>query len=334
MTMTISSIARLRFRYRVGSRIRRDLVAAGSLVMQPQVRLGNPTPFTYDFTLLRDGGDLIVLPSEARPGTTIGMGRYRMAPYVHFFSLCPEVMGSFICDTSDGNEPGLARYKVSSSDPSSILLPDSYFFKSRGFANAAAASQHANVAWHNRSDTIVWRGTCTGAGKHPQPDTAIDDATVNVRSRLCLALRGVAGTDARISGTDRDNWPSRLFADLGIWADQRPEPQWLGDKFAIDVDGWTNTWSNLIVRLHYGCCVLKVDSQYGFRQWYYLNLRAWEHYVPVKADFSDLLEKIDWVRTNEARSREIAAAGQAFARTMTIESETAFALAAIRASAA
>jgi hypothetical protein len=27
-------------------------------------------------------------------------------------------------------------------------------------------------------------------------------------------------------------------------------------------------------------------------------LKAWEHYIPVKRDFSDLFEKIEWARQN------------------------------------
>src|SRR5690606_37830869 len=86
-----------------------------------------------------------------------------------------------------------------------------------------------------------------------------------------------------------------------------------------DVDGQTNTWSSLFIRMLLGCCVLKLDSKFGFRQWYYDRLKPWEHYVPVKADASDLGEQIEWVRANDGRAAEIAANGQRLARTITFE---------------
>jgi len=37
----------------------------------------------------------------------------------------------------------------------------------------------------------------------------------------------------------------------------------------------------------------------------------WVHFVPVKADLSDLLEKITWLRENDAKAKEIALNGRA-----------------------
>ncbi len=98
-----------------------------------------------------------------------------------------------------------------------------------------------------------------------------------------------------------------------------------GDKFAIDIDGWTNAWSNLLIRMHFGCCVLKVASADGYRQWWYDRLRPWEHFVPVRADMADLAEKVDWVRSNDVEAKAIASRGQQLARSMTLASETAIA---------
>ncbi len=75
------------------------------------------------------------------------------------------------------------------------------------------------------------------------------------------------------------------------------------------------------MRLLLGCCILKIQSQHGFRQWYYDRLKPWRHYVPVREDMSDLIEKIDWCRYHDADCAEIASAGQALARAMTVEGE-------------
>ena len=37
---------------------------------------------------------------------------------------------------------------------------------------------------------------------------------------------------------------------------------------------------------------------------------AWVHYVPVKNDQSDLIEKIEWLRSNDEKAREIGKNGR------------------------
>lgn len=58
--------------------------------------------------------------------------------------------------------------------------------------------------------------------------------------------------------------------------------------------------------------VLKQDSQYY--EHFYSHLKAGTHYIPVKRNLSDLLEKIKWAKENDAEAREVARAGQAAAR--------------------
>ena len=44
--------------------------------------------------------------------------------------------------------------------------------------------------------------------------------------------------------------------------------------------------------------------------------------MPVAANMSDMAEKIEWVRAHDTEAKAIAARGQAFARTLTFESQT------------
>lgn len=43
--------------------------------------------------------------------------------------------------------------------------------------------------------------------------------------------------------------------------------------------------------------VLKQDS--GYYEHFYNELRPWEHYIPIRADLGDLLEKIQWARDHD-----------------------------------
>jgi hypothetical protein len=68
-------------------------------------------------------------------------------------------------------------------------------------------------------------------------------------------------------------------------------------KMILDMDGWSSTWSATVWKMYSGSVLLKTKSKW--KQWYYHKLEPWVHYVPVKDDFSDLNDKIEWCLHNE-----------------------------------
>jgi uncharacterized membrane protein YgcG len=57
-----------------------------------------------------------------------------------------------------------------------------------------------------------------------------------------------------------------------------------------------------------GSVILKVDSKcVADQMWYFPLLKPFFDHVPVKADLSDLKEKIEWCRAHDAECRQIAA---------------------------
>ncbi len=253
---------------------------------------------------------------------------HRMAGAIYWLSLCPKAVEGISIDFSDGDQKSNAQYCWSAFDPKRGLLPDPLFFNALGFASIRDLASETAVEWHNRSDAIRWRGGPNGTGSISADPAAKFDAAVMQRVRLCMIASEGTALDAKIVPLQSVEDP---FGGKGKHLIGTPiaEPGWLGDKFAIDIDGHSNTWSNFLIRMHLGCCVFKVASQFGYRQWYYDRIEPWKHYVPVRADMLDLHEKIEWARSNPARAREIAQNGQAFARSMTFESETAHAVNAI-----
>ncbi len=59
--------------------------------------------------------------------------------------------------------------------------------------------------------------------------------------------------------------------------------------------------------------MLKVESAFGYRQWFYDRLTPWRHYVPVRADLADFDEKLAWLFSVPEEAARIARAGQALA---------------------
>lgn len=40
-------------------------------------------------------------------------------------------------------------------------------------------------------------------------------------------------------------------------------------------------------------------------EWFYKDLIPYKHYVPIKKDFSNLLEQIEWLKANDDKAFEI-----------------------------
>jgi hypothetical protein len=256
-------------------------------------------------------------------GSSVALLGGRSAVLVRLLADADPAVEGFMASLSDFCGDGLVGF--CSNRAGAILVPDPDFFNSHGYAGVRRIAAKA-TPWHRRSDTIVWRGATSGIGLRTDADMSVANPALIPRTRLCLALRGVPGTSAAFV----DDGPSRRrrldrqrLAAAGLLAGRIPVATWAHRRFAIDIDGNTNAWSNLFQRLLLGCCVIKVGSERDFRQWYYSDLVPWQHFVPVRPDLSDLVETIDWCRGHPDACAAIAAAGQALALSMTFERELA-----------
>lgn len=78
-------------------------------------------------------------------------------------------------------------------------------------------------------------------------------------------------------------------------------------KYIIIADGNVNTYG-LFWALGGNVAVLKQESdyvQYFETDIYHEPIQEWIHYVPIKRDFSDLIEKIEWLNNNENEGKKI-----------------------------
>lgn len=245
------------------------------------------------------------------------VGRKNITAYLYLLLHCPPEVEYLtgVCD--DGHRFTTARFAPSSRSNDIVAVPDCYFILRNGFLSERQFAEAQRLAWHDRRSTLTWRGGLNGDGILPRLPEDVDNPRTIQRARLCMRAQAIPDCNIKLIMPGNAGIPNALIGT------PRPEVDWLGDKYAIDIDGWTNAWSNLIIRLHFGCCVLKVASADGYRQWWYNDLVPWEHFVPVRADMFDLAEKLDWVRSHDSEAAAIARRGQALVRSMTLESETA-----------
>lgn len=272
-----------------------------------------------DFKIARlHGGYQVTLSALAHRRFVVG-SRHFLRAYLSWMDATSPDVREISINGSDGDRPSRAVFAASAPPGPHVPIPDPHFWLYEGFRRERALGASA-LDWDSRSDDVVWRGLGNGAGRLSLDRADRDDLTVVPRLRMCMLLAEVPGADVRVVGINEDGgaW-SEPARQSGLGARTIPAETWLGRKFAIDIDGQANTWSNLLVRMLFGCCVLKVNSAAGFRQWYYDRLRPFEHYIPVKADMSDFVEKIDWARSHPSEARAIAEGGRRFAQALDFE---------------
>ena len=72
----------------------------------------------------------------------------------------------------------------------------------------------------------------------------------------------------------------------------------------MTVDGNTCAWVRFPWQMISYSVPVKVESEKI--EYFYSGLEPWVHYVPIKADYSDLLENIQWLKENDEKAKKIA----------------------------
>lgn len=196
------------------------------------------------------------------------------------------------------------------------LIPDVYYINHHGYAQLRWEAQQHAPAWADRKSLVGWRGSVTGSGQYGSP-------TDIPRVRMAMICRELAAADVKLSGAHPTMSSVYSPDEINAFLAQQ---ELVGEfwhmahfstyRYSIDIDGHANAWS-FLEKMILGCCVLKVASPY--EQWFYDQVRPWEHYVPVREDLSDLAERIDWCRAHDEEARWIAENGRTLATSLSIE---------------
>ena len=78
-------------------------------------------------------------------------------------------------------------------------------------------------------------------------------------------------------------------------------------KYIISLDGNASSWLRGPEILGSNSVPLIVESEHT--PLYLDSWMPWQHYVPIKNDLSDLIEKIAYLRENDEKAKEIAQNG-------------------------
>ncbi|WP_372885610.1 glycosyl transferase family 90 [Shimia sp.] len=306
----------------IKSRAQKRLRPLVEVMPDLRVRFTAENDLVYDVAIEKTSGgfDLVLANRVAGPfrhlfNTVAG----RLPAMLYWRMMASDDVGRIVTHMSDGDHWSEGGFLFCTQRAEKTALPDLYFFNEMGFQALRDRAGDELLPWDQRSTDIVWRGGPNGNGYfNVFPDLADHPAT---RQRIRLAWHCM-GSEIDFGFPEPKHtayYP--VLKAAGMLRDRVEHTAWFGKKYAIDIDGFANSWDNLFHRLLMGCCVFKVASDFGFRMWYYDRLKPWEHYVPVRADFADLEERIAWARDHDAEARAIAENGRALANAMSFEAE-------------
>lgn len=230
----------------------------------------------------------------------------------------PEInQGSFVaCLGDEGFDgPSLA---FSSASGKSTLIPDAYFIASHGYADEKISYLANPRDFLQREDKAYWRGTDTGIWRY-QNKLLAPRTMVSLISRLRSDILNASLT--AIEARPGHEQLKSGYEQLNILSAREGQNEILNYRYQIDIDGNANSWNGFFLKLLSGAPVLKVKSEFGFKQWYYKKLDPWINFVPIASDLSDLIETIQFLQKNPILAESIGKQGQELALSLTYNSQ-------------
>lgn len=165
--------------------------------------------------------------------------------------------------------------------------------------------QPEQVAWAEKLDRAIFRGSLTGTGSCPKTNQRI--ALLMRHDGHDLDLRGTgANRRYRYCPLQRAIVVPSCDLDVGKQWYMPLHLQQERYRYSITIDGHSGA-DRLAALAGGGQIILKVAAPHHALcpdTWASLRMHAWEHYVPVQKDMSDLRDSLSWVRaSDDARSR-------------------------------
>lgn len=216
---------------------------------------------------------------------------------------------AFLVSTEDAcGDPGTVSL-CRPNGRANVLMPDTFYFFSNAYDDYKQRVIAGGRPWAERSDIVLWRGSTTGrlvTARNPFENRrmALAAYCANYPDIFDVKISSVG----QMSDADAEAVRQMLEARnlLAEWIDVELFEE---HKFALNIDGNASAFG-FFEKLSLGCCVLRVES--SFEQWFDRRIQPWVHYVPIAGDFSDLLEKAQFMRANPAFAEQIAKAGFEF----------------------
>jgi len=173
--------------------------------------------------------------------------------------------------------------------------------------------QENPVSWEEKVEKLFWRGT-PWDGKHFGMYT-FDNWKTFPRGQLVFqSQQSPHLIDAAFS-----QYPDKCREALNLCTQEFGATHFVSweamfrFKYQMAIDGVTCSFPATQWKLLSGSLTFKQESP--DIMYFYDELIPWKHFVPVRADLSDLQEKILWAKTHDAEAKQIGENGKEFVQT-------------------
>lgn len=165
------------------------------------------------------------------------------------------------------------------------------------------------VKWENKKEIALFRGGTTGCGTTVETNQRLKLADISHKQPLDdngnkYLDAGITNWNLRVRKLKGSDYLTTIYPedfDFDL-VERMPRNEQSKYKYIINVDGHVKAF-RLSSELNSGSVILLVDSKW--KLWYSDMLIPYEHYVPVKSDMTDLIEKVKWCRKNDSTCKEI-----------------------------
>lgn len=203
--------------------------------------------------------------------------------------------------------PIFAKARLASA-PHIILIPDQFSLSENWYETShEIMALNPEIPWDDKKPLAMWRGGLT--------DIGIPNGTFAPNFRSCpryiISKLPSEWVDAGLQWSDCPEM-DKLIEQEGATKNGASKKEHLQFKYLPVLDGHMCTYPGYQWRLLSNSAAFKQDSDQ--EQWFYSALKPYVHYIPIKNDMSDLLEKVEWARAHDAEVQQIVKNAQKFAR--------------------
>jgi hypothetical protein len=243
-----------------------------------------------DFPILKNDG---TEPYEAIYGSNTPLKSHNYSSFLPILSM---VERANYADIAIPTPDDWARVRSSNKKN-----PPQYFMTSKRSLEPFQDYFHRN--WSQKRSMAVFRGSATGSGV---------TADTNLRMKLFEITRGnplfnvgITANSDRYQIVNEKKLAKQPVREKGKAARFMSAREQSSFKYVIHAPGHVQAF-RLSAELAFESVILLIGDPADHKLWFEKKLEKWEHYVPVKSDLSDLVEKVQWCVDNDEKARGIA----------------------------
>lgn len=218
----------------------------------------------------------------------------------------------YLVEDPNDQAPVLAQAKRETLAPRYVVLvPDQLSLSDQWYrASQEVLEASRNTSWDKKKPIAVWRGGLSDTGE-PTDGRFSKNYATTPRFKLCEMGKEMPDLiDAGFFNLDCKEMED-VATRLGFCKGSRSKNEHIAAKYLPVLDGQMCTYPGYQWRLLSNSVCLKQESDQV--QWFYKALQPYVHYIPIKNDLSDLVEKINWAKEHDAEAAAIGERARTFA---------------------